>query len=93
MVAESVPVQAVVGDETFWIGTSQDDRVLIILTGDAESPPTITEGQRISFTGHLSGATSNVAADAGIDTSEGAGLLNTQGAYISVAEDTVTITA
>jgi hypothetical protein len=92
VVAESVPVEAVVGDEAFWVGTSQVDRVLIILTGGAESPATITVGQRVSFAGRLVGVTSNVAADAGIDASEGADLLNTQAAYIAVSEDTVTIT-
>ncbi len=88
--ATSVPVLEVVGDESFWVGTSDTDRLLVTLVGGTESAPTIGAGQTVSFTGTLTAVDAALVAQLGIDESEGAGLLLAQGVAIAVAEDTVT---
>ena len=82
--ADTVVVQAVVGDEAFWVGTGLDQRVLVVKTGTGESAPAIGAGDRVSFRGTLEPLPLDFADRFGVSASEDADLLATQGHYVSV---------
>jgi hypothetical protein len=48
--ASSVPVEATVGNGAFWIGTSSNDRLLVVANGSA---PSVNQGDTVSLDGTL----------------------------------------
>lgn len=82
----AVPVQSVVADEGFWVGTSETDRVYVIYrTGGGESPPDVDAGQLVNFVGSLQPATAEVdAPQFRLTEAEGLGQLRSQGYFVGV---------
>jgi hypothetical protein len=81
-VARNMPVRQVVGDEEFWIGRSSARRVLVHLESRGESGERIRRGDRVSFLGVVARNAPGAAATWGIAESEGAALLERQGAHV-----------
>ena len=80
----SVPVQSVVSDEAFWVGTSAKDRMFVRLERGSESPFKVRAGENVSFDGMLTQAGSGLANELGVTENEGASLLTDQGVYVDV---------
>lgn len=80
----AVEVQSVDADEGFWIGSS-GDRVWVQLVGPPpESPEHVAAGYTVSFVGRVVAHGKGFAAKVGVDRSEGAASLISQGAHIEV---------
>ena len=80
----SVPVQSVVSDEAFWVGSSEQDRMFVRLERGSESPFKVRAGENVSFAGVLAPADAGLAEELGVNEAEGATLLARQGAYVDV---------
>ena len=80
----AVPVQSVVSDEAFWVGTSEQDRMFVRLERGSESPFKVRAGENVSFDGVLTQAESGLARELGVNENEGASLLAEQGVYVDV---------
>jgi hypothetical protein len=85
----SVPVQSVVSDEAFWVGTSEQDRMFVRLERGSESPFQVRAGENVSFTGTLTQADASVAQELGVTEEEGASTLTNQGVYVDVPSGTL----
>ncbi|MDQ3979753.1 MAG: hypothetical protein M3314_09395 [Actinomycetota bacterium] len=86
VVGRAAPVESVVADEGFWVGTSASDRIFVFLTPAArgtpgESPFTVRAGQRVELRGTLR-ALSGEPSSLGVDEPEGASVLRSQGHYV-----------
>jgi hypothetical protein len=83
-----LPVQSVVGNEAFWIGTSREQRVLVrVISARGESSQRIARGMKVSFAAAgVRPVKTRTAARLGISAKEGAGQLRRQGAYLAVLE-------
>ena len=91
--ARSVPVQSVVADEGFWVGTSETDRIFVFFAADnagTESRVQVEEGQTISFDGMVKPIPADFATAFEVDADEGADQLEQQGQYIEIAPDAIT---
>ncbi len=84
--AEGVAVQSVPANEGFWVGTGEDDRVWVQLTGADESGYVVTAGDRVQFTGTVVNHDAGFAGQVGVDPAEGADQLTTQAAHVEVAK-------
>ena len=89
VVGRGAPVQSVVADEGFWVGTSATERIFVFLTPAArgtagESPFTVQAGQKADLTGTLR-ALSGEASSLGVDEAEGASVLRNQGHYVEAS--------
>jgi hypothetical protein len=83
--ATSAPVESVVSDEGFWVGTSAEDRIFVrLVTGGAESPVQVEAGRPISFSGTVTTNPPDVETAFGVTAAEGAALLTQQGHHIEV---------
>jgi RNA polymerase sigma factor (sigma-70 family) len=82
-----IPVQMVAANEGFWVGTSEQERVWVQLTGTHESPFKVRAGQRVWFTGKMVANPPDFPKRAGVTTAEGASLLRQQGHHIEVRAD------
>lgn len=85
----SVPVESVVADEGFWVGSSATERVFVFLTPEArssqgESPFQVEAGQRITLEGTLIPLPGDPAS-LGVDATEGADQLAQQGQLVQAA--------
>lgn len=91
VVASAVPVDDVVADEAFWVGgPGDDDRILVVVVADGESPQRLRTGATVSFQGTLVGHDEAFPATVGVDPDEGADLVAAQGTHVLVpAEDLV----
>ena len=92
--ARSVPVQSVVADEGFWIGSSESDRLFVFFAADnagTESRVQVEEGQTISFDGVVKPIPQDVTTTFEVDEAEGAQQLRQQGHYIEIAPDAITV--
>jgi hypothetical protein len=85
----SVPVESVVSNEAFWVGTSEQDRVFVRLERGSESPFQVRAGENVSFTGVLAQANAALAEKLGVTEAEGARLLARQGSYVDVKSGTL----
>jgi hypothetical protein len=85
----SVPVQSVVSDEAFWVGTSEQDRMFVRLERGSESPFQVRAGENVSFAGVLTQADAGLAEQLGVTEAEGASRLANQGVYIDVESGTL----
>jgi RNA polymerase sigma factor (sigma-70 family) len=86
--ADSVPVRRVVGDEALWVGTSDQDQLLVVLIDPVESPQQVADGQRLDFTGRVVANPPDPAALAaalGVEPSEGLDVLLRQGVHLEVS--------
>ena len=78
----AVRVLTVPADEGFWVGTSDQQRTWIQLTGEAgESPYQVTEGDTVYFEGAVVTHDQSFAGAVGVDEAEGAAQLTAQGAH------------
>ena len=90
-VGTDVEVQSVVADEAFWVGSGEQDRVLVFIAdAGAESGENIDVGERVTFRGTVQPLADGFAEQVGIESEEGADQLAAQGHYI-VAEETEVI--
>ena len=84
----AVEVQSVPADEGFWIGSSDDNRIWVELTGrPSESPYDVDKGDSVSFTGVVVANPKGFAARSGVVDSEGRRQLTAQGRHIQVDKD------
>ncbi|TFV86176.1 hypothetical protein [Blastococcus sp. CT_GayMR16] len=87
-----VRVLSVPADEGFWVGTSDQQRVWVQLTGEVgESPYQVTEGDTVDFEGTVVAHDAAFAAGVGVDDAEGAGQLTSQGSHLEVAKSAVAL--
>jgi hypothetical protein len=81
--ADNVPVQAVVGDGTFWVGASDDGRMLVVVNPDQSgSAPTVSSGDSVTLDGTLRVLPVDFASRYGISDSTDQSLLQREGHYI-----------
>lgn len=78
--ASKVPVQATVGDGVFWIGTSPDDRLLVVANGSA---PSVNPGDVVSLDGTLQVLPVDFATRYGVSDSTEQSDLQRTGHYIA----------
>jgi hypothetical protein len=84
-IGNNVPVQSVVADEGFWIGTSDHDRIWVQLIGPPpESPYTVRKGDRVSFNAAVVPNGRGFARRVGCNRSEGSEMLTDQGQHLDV---------
>jgi hypothetical protein len=83
--AARVPVQSVVADEAFWIGSDSADRLFVQIDARGESGVRVRVGALVSFLGRVRGL-DGPPSDLGLAASEGAALLTRLGALIVVEE-------
>jgi len=82
---QSVPVQSVVSDDGFWVGSSETDRLFVFLDiGEAEPPPPLELGEPISISGTLEPAPADPETEFGIRAEDGLAQLMEQGYYLRV---------
>jgi hypothetical protein len=79
--SDGVEVLTVVGDEAFWVGTS-NARVLVALTPNGESVIDVDVGDVVAFSGIVRPVPNDAEGSFGIDEGEGMGELQDQGLYI-----------
>lgn len=90
----AVRVLSVPADEGFWVGSSDQDRVWVQLTGEAgESPYQVTEGDVVDFEGTVVAHDPSFASTVGVDAASGAAQLTERGSHLEVAKSAVTLTA
>lgn len=87
----AVPVESVVSDEGFWVGTNTTDRLFVVLTPEArgsggESPFQVEGGQSIALQGTLVALPDGGPAILGVESSEGADQLANQGYVIEATQ-------
>ena len=87
-------VLTVPADEGFWVGTSDQQRVWVQLTGEGgESPYQVTEGDTVDFEGTVVAHDQAFADEVGVDEAEGAGQLSTQATHLEVAKSAVKLSS
>lgn len=80
VVGTSVPVNEVVNESGFWIGTSEEDRIFLELEG--AGAPAVKAGEKVSFTGVME---QNLGAETyGISEEGGAQQFRDQGLHVQV---------
>jgi DNA-directed RNA polymerase specialized sigma24 family protein len=87
--ASGVTVQSVVAHNGFWVGTPSA-RLWVELVGPLE-PLHIQPGERVRFTGVVTGQQPSFPRQAGVSGTEGAGLLAAQGAHIDVSTTKIAV--
>ena len=91
-VGRAVRVQSVPADEGFWVGSSEQDRLWVQLTGTrGESDYKVKQGDTVDFTGTVTPAAQGFPAEVGLTDAEGAAQLTDQGFYVSVPMSGVTL--
>ena len=84
-VGRGVRVQSVPADEGFWVGSSEQDRLWVQLTGTrGESDYKVRQGDTVDFTGTVTPVAQGFPAEVGLTDAEGAAQLTDQGFYVSV---------
>ena len=83
--ADGVVVQAVVGDEAFWVGSDIDRRVLVAIDTGGESAPSIQAGDRVSFRGTVEPLPLDFADRYGVSSGGDTDLLMAQGHFVRAA--------
>ena len=86
----AVRVQSVPADEGFRVGTSEQDRLWVQLSGTGgEFTYKVRQGDSIDFTGTVTATPEGFAARTGVTEAEGAGLLTSQGFHVSAPASTI----
>ena len=86
----AVRVLSVPADEGFWVGSSDQDRVWVQLTGEAgESPYQVEEGDVVDFSAAVVAHDPSFAGQVGVDQAEGATQLTDQGQHLEAAKSAV----
>jgi hypothetical protein len=89
-----VQVLSVPADEGFWVGSSDQQRVWVQLTGEAgESPYQVTEGDTVDFEGAVVAHDQSFAGSVGVDEANGATQLTSQGSHLEVAKSAVRLSS
>lgn len=92
--ATGAQVLSVPADEGFWVGTSEQQRVWVQLTGEAgESPYQVAEGDTVDFEGAVVRHDGAFAGTVGVDEAAGAAQLTEQGAHLEVAKSAVRLSS
>ena len=92
--ATGAQVLFVPADEGFWVGTSDQQRVWVQLTGEAgESPYQVAEGDTVDFEGAVVAHDGTFPATVGVDEASGAAQLTEQGAHLEVAKSAVRLSS
>ena len=81
-----VEVLAVVGDEGFWAGTDDANRVFVQIDTTAESSVTVDPGDRVTFSGTVEVLPIDFEQRFGLSSDEGLEQLRTQGHYVSATQ-------
>lgn len=93
-VGRAVRVQSVPADEGFWVGSGEQDRLWVQLTGTGgESDYKVKQGDSIDFTGTVTRAAQGYAAEAGVTEAEGADQLTEQGHYVSAPASSIKLSS
>ena len=93
-VGRAAKVQSVPSDEGFWVGSSEQDRIWVQLTGTGgESDYKVKQNDDIDFTGTVTKAAEGFAGTVGVTDAEGAGQLTEQGHYVSVPASSVKLSS
>ena len=87
VVGRNVPVESVVADEGFWVGTDAQDRIFVLLTNTSgESAPDVEAGDTIDFEGVVAAHGDDFADSVGVGPDQGAERLNALAGHIEIAE-------
>ena len=86
--ASNVNVLSVVSDQGIWVGTSQS-AALFVFTGPQQSVTQVAAGDTVDFSGVLKVLPVDYQTRFGIDATEGASQLQTQGHYIDASTSPV----
>jgi hypothetical protein len=87
-----VQVLSVPADEGFWVGTSDEQRVWVQLTGEeGESPYQVTEGDVVDFEGTVVAHDASFAEQVGLADADGAAQLTELASHIEAAKGSVTL--
>jgi len=78
----AVPVESVVSDEGFWIGSGPGERLFVQLQIDGESPFQVQAGQLVDLEGTVIPVSADPEAELGVDAAEGRDELVQQGFLI-----------
>jgi hypothetical protein len=89
VIGRSVPIQSVVGDESFWVGQSRRNRVLVRLARSSESPPDLRTDDTVDFVGAVRRLPMRAL---GVTAAEGRPQLEEQGHYVQVPFDKLNVT-
>ena len=82
---QAVRVQSVPSDEGFWVGTSEQNRLWVQLSGvRGESDYQVAKDDTVDFTGVVTRTPSGFAADKDVTTQEGGDQLTTRDFHLSV---------
>jgi hypothetical protein len=87
----AVPVESVVTDEGFWVGTSDTERVFVFLSqeargGPGESAVTVEPGQRVDLDGTVVAVQVGAGAQLGLTDVSGQAQLEEQGGYVRATD-------
>ena len=84
-VARQAPVESVPSDEGFWLGTTNRDRLFVMIKTTDESRTTVKVSDDVSFTGRLVGNERIQLQQVGLTRAEGLAQLQSQGYHIEVS--------
>ena len=82
----TAPVESVVGDETFWVGRSAEQRLFVFLNLEGESGPDIDAGDDVTFNGTVKALPDDFEQRFDVSMEEGADQLEEQGRFIEVTD-------
>lgn len=89
-----VPVLSVPADEGFWVGTSEEQRVWVQLTGEVgESPYQVQEGDTVDFEGTVVAHDAGFADQVGLAEADGAAQLTEQATHLQVAKSAIALSS
>jgi hypothetical protein len=87
-----VQVLSVPADEGFWVGSSEQQRVWVQLTGEeGESPYQVTEGDVVDLEGTVVAHDASFAEQVGLSDADGAAQLTDLGSHIEAPKDSVVL--
>ena len=87
-----VQVLSVPADEGFWVGTSDEQRLWVQLTGEAgESPYQVQEGDTVDFEGTVVAHDGGFAEQVGLAAADGAAQLTEQATHLEVPKSGVSL--
>ena len=90
----AVQVLSVPADEGFWVGTSDEQRVWVQLTGEeGESPYQVTEGDLVNFEGTVVAHDGGFAEQVGLAEADGAAQLTEQASHLEVAKSAISVSS
>ena len=86
VVGTAVPVESVVDDAGFWVGSNADDRIFVLLTGTGADSPPVEPGDAIDFEGVVAKHGKGFAEQIGVQRNAGAKRLTALKGHVEIAE-------